>query len=585
MERASLIVAVCCVLGLAVGPARAAETVTPTGWLPEDTLLVVEMPQPKGLLDLLTGPAVRQFVESLPDYRKAAESGQLQQLRDLVAYLETRLGTNWQDGLHKLLDGGVTLATTGTGKALIVAEAEDTGFLDSFNDVVLEIIRGELVKQGHAGPVPSNVYKGVTGWSFGPGEAHAIMEGRLLFSNDPNVLKAVVDRREGSPGVSSLAAVASYPAARAAADPDADVVLVARMAALRQAPKLRQLLSGDNPLGSLALAALQEALKQANWVTVSVSAKPDRLAVKVATDGGQGEPAGPAAFAVPPTPDEGALPNLRVPGRLAAASLYRDLHGFYGAKDDLFPQRTSGLIFFENMMGIFFSGRDLTDEVLAEIEPHVRLVVAEQTYDPTIGTPAVRIPGFALVLKLNHPDRFARVLEEAWQKAIGLNNFTRGQKALPGLIIDRQEHNGTTYTVAYFAADDDADKNALEVRYNVRPTLAFQDGYAVIASADGITRDILDALAEEARPMPGVHTCVELDGTGIASVLDANRENMVRQNMVEKGNTMAQAEAETGLLIGLLSRVGPATLTMGGTGRGTLAELTIAPAGEAGRGR
>jgi hypothetical protein len=291
MKRASLIVAVCCVLGLAVGPARAAETVTPTGWLPEDTLLVVEMPQPKGLLDLLTGPAVRQFVESLPDYRKAAESGQLQRFRDLVAYLETRLGTNWQDGLHKLLNGGVTLATTGTGKALIVAEAEDTGFLDSFNDVVLEIIRGELVKQGHAGPVPSNVYKGVTGWSFGPGEAHAIMEGRLLFSNDPNVLKAVVDRREGSPGVSSLAAVASYPAARAAADPDADVVLVARMAALRQAPKLRQLLSGDNPLGSLALAALQEALKQANWVTVSVSAKPDRLAVKVATDGGQGEPA------------------------------------------------------------------------------------------------------------------------------------------------------------------------------------------------------------------------------------------------------------------------------------------------------
>ena len=32
----------------------------------------------------------------------------------------------------------------------------------------------------------------------------------------------------------------------------------------------------------------------------------------------------------------------------------------------LFPERTSGLIFFENMMGIFFTGRDLTSEVLAE---------------------------------------------------------------------------------------------------------------------------------------------------------------------------------------------------------------------------
>jgi hypothetical protein len=281
---------------------------------------------------------------------------------------------------------------------------------------------------------------------------------------------------------------------------------------------------------------------------------------------------------VPADPGEGALPSLRVPGQLAAVSLYRDLHGFYAAKDDLFPQRTSGLIFFENMMGIFFSGRDLTDEVLAEIDPHVRLVAAEQAYDPAIGTPAVKIPGFALVLKLNDPDRFARVLEEAWQKAIGLNNFTRGQKALPGLIIDREEHAGTTYTVAYFAADDTMGKDALEIRYNFRPSLAFQDDYAVIASADGITRDILDALREDAAPLPGVHTVVELNGAGIASVLDANREHMIRQNMVEKGNTMAQAENEVGLLIGLLERVGPASLTMGGADPRTLAEMTVVPA-------
>ena len=44
------------------------------------------------------------------------------------------------------------------------------------------------------------------------------------------------------------------------------------------------------------------------------------------------------------------------------------MHKFYAAKDTLFPDRTSGLIFFENMMGIFFSGRDLTDEVLAALD-------------------------------------------------------------------------------------------------------------------------------------------------------------------------------------------------------------------------
>ena len=56
----------------------------------------------------------------------------------------------------------------------------------------------------------------------------------------------------------------------------------------------------------------------------------------------------------------------------------------FPSKDELFPERTSGLIFFENMMGIFFTGRDLTEEVLAETGSDIRVVVAEQQYDPQV---------------------------------------------------------------------------------------------------------------------------------------------------------------------------------------------------------
>ena len=136
---------------------------------------------------------------------------------------------------------------------------------------------------------------------------------------------------------------------------------------------------------------------------------------------------------------EGAMPNLVVPGQIAALSLYRDLHQFYAAKDELFPDRTSGLIFFENMMGIFFSGMDLTKEVLAETLPDIRVVVAEQRYDEKTGTPAMKLPGFAVVVQLRDPAKFELVMKEAWQKAIGLVNFTRGQKAQPGL--DHRQRN------------------------------------------------------------------------------------------------------------------------------------------------
>ena len=66
------------------------------------------------------------------------------------------------------------------------------------------------------------------------------------------------------------------------------------------------------------------------------------------------------------------LPNLCVPRQIAGISLYRDLNAFYAAKDQLFPERTSGHDFFENMMGIFFSGRDLTARSSARLGPEVR---------------------------------------------------------------------------------------------------------------------------------------------------------------------------------------------------------------------
>ena len=75
-------------------------------------------------------------------------------------------------------------------------------------------------------------------------------------------------------------------------------------------------------------------------------------------------------------------------------------------KTNCFPDRTSGLIFFENMMGIFFSGMDLTEEVLGETLPDIRVVVAEQRYDEKTGTPAMQLPGFAVIMQLRDPAKF-----------------------------------------------------------------------------------------------------------------------------------------------------------------------------------
>ena len=218
-------------------------------------------------------------------------------------------------------------------------------------------------------------------------------------------------------------------------------------------------------------------------------------------------------------------------------------------------------------MGIFFSGRDLTEEVFAETRPEVRLVVAAQAYDKAVGTPRVQIPAFALVVRTRHPDEFARVAEEAWQKAVGLTTVTRGQQAEPGLIIDRETYQGIRFSVATNAAGKNDDKAHLPSRFNFSPSLARVGDCFVLASTGGLTRDLIDALIKAskapAKPLPGTHTLASIDGLQLAAILGANRETLVTQNMVEKGHARSQAEHEIDALTAIARLLGQATLTGG----------------------
>jgi hypothetical protein len=249
-------------------------------------------------------------------------------------------------------------------------------------------------------------------------------------------------------------------------------------------------------------------------------------------------------------------------------SLYRDLHAFYTAKDTLFPDRTSGLIFFENMMGIFFTGRDLTEDVMGEFHPDLRVVAARQSYDMNIGTPDPQLPAFALVMRLRDPDRFSEVMEEAWQKALGLVNFTRGQQAEPGLILDRPTHGGVTMTTASFSAAGATDRNHLDQRYNFRPTLALPPGYAVLSSTEGLARDLVDALArEQTTPPPALpssaHSLLQINGPQVSRILAANRPALVRENMIKEGHNEAEAELAIGTLLAITENIDRISLELG----------------------
>jgi hypothetical protein len=282
-----------------------------------------------------------------------------------------------------------------------------------------------------------------------------------------------------------------------------------------------------------------------------------------------------SAFA---SPTPGVLGNFKVQRQIAGLSLFRDLKSFYTSKDELFPDRTSGLVFFENMMGIFFSGRDFTDEILAGLEPEIRMVVAMQDYRGMAGAPGLQIPAFATIFQMKNPGEFSQIVEEAWQKALGLLNFTRGQNAEAGLIIDRADFKGVKYTYAYFSETPGPKDTPPDTRFNFRPALAMPGNHLILSSTDQLARDLIEAALTETlveERVTGVHSYLEIDIREATAALEANRESLVHQNMLKEGNTLLAAEDEIDLFLFLLQQLAETQLRVGWNERSPRSELEL----------
>jgi hypothetical protein len=561
-------------------PAAPAAPLPPADtWIPREAVIVLKMSNPDAILDQLLSPALIDAVQSHPAFRAATANPGVKQVMTLLRTIEGRLQADWKAILRRFLGGGATAAVGPGGAVLLVVDARDPEVLQVLHEFLLFFVRMAAAGKGQLDPVRPTEVGDVSVWSLGPQEAHAIVGRRLLVTNRPEVLKAVLALRDGTGG-EGLAGVPAWRESLKAAGPDAAAALYVDTAAIKKLPQIAKALEADRePLAALLAAPLLESLGRSSWLALALKVGDGELVLDAISDGTIPEK-GASRFARPPKAGPGTRPNLAVPRRIAAMTLYRDLHGFYAAKDDLFPERTSGLIFFENMMGIFFTGRNLTEEVFAELGPEIRLVVAEQAVDPAVGTPAVRYPAFAFVAPLKNPGRYKRVMEEAWQKAIGLVNFTRGQQAEPGLVIDRPVHAGTKYTVAGFNPVEGDDKSAVDARFNFEPALAMPGDWLILSSTGALARDLMDALARETGPAAGAppagtHSLFEIDGPQLASILESNREALVRNNMVEEGKTREEAATGVELMMTVARVVRGVSLSLGADEGRSTASLRI----------
>lgn len=518
--------------------------------LPRDTVAAVEVLDPAALWGPLLSEAMVRRIESLPWWSTWRQGPGWREWQAGLSLVQLRLGVDWRTAVRTLTGGGVLLALGPGNHAALVVESTDPTLLETAHQLALEIARDHAAKAGQPERVRSEEDGGLTWWTFDGRERHAIAGSRLIVASDPTMRNRLLAAAQGARAESLAGTRSMKLARRRLGDPPllAWVDLEKVRSASGQNGQRPTRWGDSNPLVALLLDLWPDRLARARWAALGLQADPAKeiVSLRLLT-------AADPAEAASATPGTTLLPDPRIPGQIAVLQLHRDLHRFYAAKDERFPERTSGLIFFENMMGIFFSGRNLTEEVMAAPAPEWNLVVAAQQFPEGEPVPQPELPGFALVLRLKDPEGFGPVLEEAWQKALGLVNFTRGQQAEPGMILDRPRHRGVTITTAHFSTAGLSREEQADIRFNFQPTLARPGEMAILSSSESLARRLMDAFRQPHRvqpqPVPGIRTRLRVESLPLVALLKRNREALVRANMIQEGHTRAEAEVAIDTLL------------------------------------
>jgi hypothetical protein len=451
----------------------------------------------------------------------------------------------------------------------LVVRSKDTDLLQRTNRLLIEMVEQDAHDKGHESPVKSKEYRGAMAWTLGKDEFHVILGDTLIVSNKQEGIKTALEMAAGE-GPPSIAELDLWREARGRLPPGSVGWAFARMDTLRQGGVAKEFYEEkpNNPALPILFGGLSHVLAAAPYVTASLVLNDDRIALRAEVPRDPGAAGWPEPYRgfYSASPGEEAAEPLRPARAIASLSFYRDFKAMWDAREHLVAaEALPGFTELEsNAAPVLFGGREFSTEVLAEFEPRFRLVAAAQDYSRSRMVPDLKIPAFALVAELKHPDEFGPELIIAFQSVLGLVNLGFGQQGQPRLMLANQVHKGFEIQAAHFLGKRaKGDGAGVHLRHNFRPACAIAGRYFVLGSTVDIVKDVIDAIGDvNAPPKTTAHNIVfEANVAQICEVLEQNKEPLVSQNMVSSGNTRLQAEQEFDTLVKVLGLFSQGKLT------------------------
>ncbi len=198
--------------------------------------------------------------------------------------------------------------------------------------------------------------------------------------------------------------------------------------------------------------------------------------------------------------------------------------------------------------------------------------------------PDNKLPAFAIVAELNDSrDDFADRLKVAFQAIIGIANVDPAQKGAFAYELRSEDVDGVTMTTTKSVLarkSASADEPGAQ-RYNYSPSIAHVGRYFVLSSSAGLARSLIRELKNDAaagkdrdKPQPATFAVVA-DGAEVARLFGLNRDRMIMQNMLSRGETKEDAARRVEMNLSLLRYLGHGRLAIQDTPDRTHLQLKL----------
>lgn len=546
--------------------------------LPDNTPLYLKIDKPASLfLDEFRNPAVLNALRKIPGLGEQIDNPQLDQVKAVLGALGSTEDISWTELVREILHGPAEVGLSASpNEAILSVVPKDVARLTRLHAKLIEFARADATNKGNPDPIRIFSHAGVECFSFTPAEAHAIAGGRLILASSEGVLKEALDVITGKKQPKSkLSQTKPYRDAMEQGSASTHNAFgFARIDILRKAG-VRNLKPLDeyNPLAALLFGGWVEAYNKAGWLALAFDLKGGRPALEAILPVDEKTSKSETRQAFTPPAGQYAPGKLMLKNQIGSLELWRDLGKVWNIRESVVKgPALQGLNGLDNGIGQFFGGRDFGTGVLGALRPDWRVNVTEQEMKTLNPKPDLVLPAFAITVGYDRNDRdFQLRWVIAFQSLIGVINVTGAQQKQPVLMQNQEEFEGAKIYTAKFlppAKPKDAKdaEEGVHIRHNFRPTLAFAGDHLIVATTTEIAREVITALGHsKSADLPPRAMHLDVNGQLLGRLIEVNRERLVMQNMVEKGQGRSAAEGEIGGLESLVRELNAGEISVSDT--------------------